>query len=80
MLREGKDYVLVPKKVWEKLVQWYKGGPTLPRKMISQGVFNKMQFNVEVYPLCLKLIDSRDDSESTTQISKKASLQELYER
>ncbi|KAJ6714156.1 IQ DOMAIN-CONTAINING PROTEIN IQM6 [Salix viminalis] len=80
MLREGKDYVLVPKKVWEKLVQWYKGGPTLPRKMISQGVFNKMQFNVEVYPLRLKLIDSRDDSESTIQISKKASLQELYER
>lgn len=21
-LLEGKDYVLVPKKVWEKLVQW----------------------------------------------------------
>ncbi|KAJ6752357.1 hypothetical protein OIU85_002758 [Salix viminalis] len=80
MLLEGKDYVLVPKKVWEKLVQWYKGGPTLPRKMISQGVCNKMQFNVEVYPLRLKLIDSRDDSESTIQISKKASLQELYER
>ncbi|KAG5255304.1 ubiquitin carboxyl-terminal hydrolase family protein [Salix suchowensis] len=80
MLLEGKDYVLVPKKVWEKLVQWYKGGPTLPRKMISQGAFNKMQFNVEVYPLRLKLIDSRDDSESTIQISKKASLQELYER
>ena len=52
----------------------------MPRKMISQGVFNKMQFNVEVYPLRLKLIDSRDDSESTIQISKKASLQELYER
>ncbi|KAB5519861.1 hypothetical protein DKX38_024180 [Salix brachista] len=80
ILQEGKDYVLVPKKVWEKLVQWYKGGPTLPRKMISQGVFNKTQFNVEVYPLRLKLIDSRDDNESTIQISKKASLQELYER
>jgi len=49
----------------------YKGGPALPRKMISQGVFNKKQFNVEVYPLRLKLIDSRDDSESTIRISKK---------
>jgi hypothetical protein len=49
----------------------YKGGPVLPRKMISQGVFNKKQFNVEVYPLRLKLIDSRDDSESTIRISKK---------
>ncbi|KAJ6332613.1 hypothetical protein OIU77_008640 [Salix suchowensis] len=79
-LLEGRDYVLVPKKVWEKLVQWYKGGPALPRKMISQGVFNKKQFNVEVYPLRLKLIDSRDDSESTIRISKKAYLQELYEK
>ncbi|XP_057993953.1 ubiquitin carboxyl-terminal hydrolase 9 isoform X2 [Hevea brasiliensis] len=46
-LLEGRDYVLVPQKVWEKLVQWYRGGPALPRRMISQGVFNKKQFNVE---------------------------------
>lgn len=39
--------------------------------MISQGVFNKKQFNVEVYPLRLKLIDSRDDSEFTIRLSKK---------
>ncbi|KAG8658980.1 ubiquitin carboxyl-terminal hydrolase 9 isoform X2 [Manihot esculenta] len=79
-LLEGRDYVLVPQKVWEKLVQWYTGGPALPRKMISQGVFNKKQFNVEVYPLRLKLIDSRDDSEFTIRLSKKASLHELYGR
>ncbi|XP_021647323.2 ubiquitin carboxyl-terminal hydrolase 10 isoform X5 [Hevea brasiliensis] len=79
-LLEGRDYVLVPQKVWEKLVQWYRGGPALPRRMISQGVFNKKQFNVEVYPLCLKLIDSRDDIEFTIRLSKKASLHELYER
>ncbi|KAF2325762.1 hypothetical protein GH714_036668 [Hevea brasiliensis] len=79
-LLEGRDYVLVPQKVWEKLVQWYKGGPALPRKMISQGVFNKKQFNVEVYPLRLKLIDSRDAYEFTIRLSRKASLHELYER
>ncbi|EEF43462.1 ubiquitin carboxyl-terminal hydrolase 9 [Ricinus communis] len=79
-LLEGRDYVLVPQKVWDKLVQWYKGGPTLPRKMISQGVSNKKQFNVEVYPLCLKLVDSRDDSEFTIRLSKKASLHQLFER
>ncbi|KDP25220.1 hypothetical protein JCGZ_20376 [Jatropha curcas] len=79
-LLEGRDYVLVPQKVWEKLVQWYKGGPALPRKMISQGAFNKKQFNVEVFPLSLKVIDSRDDCEFTIRLSKKASLHELYER
>lgn len=49
----------------------YKGGPPLPRKMISQGVSNKKQFNVEVYPLLLKLVDSRDNSEIKLRISKK---------
>ncbi|CAI0408919.1 unnamed protein product [Linum tenue] len=79
-LLEGKDYVLVSEKVWAKLVQWYKGGPALPRKVISQGVFNKKQLNVEVYPLRLKLIDSRDDSMYTIRFSKKASSHELYEK
>lgn len=79
-LLEGRDYVLVPHKVWDKLSLWYKGGPALPRKMISQGISKKKQFNVEVYPLRLKLIDSRDNSEVIIRLSKKASLRELYER
>ncbi|XP_065858457.1 ubiquitin carboxyl-terminal hydrolase 9-like [Euphorbia lathyris] len=79
-LLEGRDYTLVPLKVWEKLVQWYKGGPTLPRKMIAQGVSDKKQFSVEVYPLHLKLIDSRDNNELTVTISRKASVHQLYEK
>lgn len=78
-LLEGRDYVLVPQEVWEKLFDWYKGGPGLPRKLISQGVQQK-SFSVEVYPLCLKLTDSRDNSQSVIKISKKASIFELYER
>ena len=35
---------------------WYKGGPTLPRKMNPQGITHK-KFMVEIYRLCLKLID-----------------------
>ncbi|KAK4262966.1 hypothetical protein QN277_028451 [Acacia crassicarpa] len=77
-LIEGLDYVLVPHKVWEKLFEWYKGGPALPRKLISQGVEHK-QYNVEVYPLCLKVTDSRDNSMSIVKISKKATIRELYE-
>ncbi|KAH1075257.1 hypothetical protein J1N35_027585 [Gossypium stocksii] len=79
MLMEGQDYVLVPQGVWEKLRGWYKGGPELPRKMILQGVYHK-KFDVEVYPLCLKLIDSRDESQSTIWLSRKASLTELFQK
>ncbi|KAL2458342.1 Ubiquitin carboxyl-terminal hydrolase 10 [Forsythia ovata] len=78
-LEEGRDYLLVPQEVWEKLLEWYKGGPALPRKMISQGEQQK-QFSVEVFPLCLRLIDFRDQSEVIIRSSKKASLLDLYER
>ncbi|XP_062114479.1 putative ubiquitin carboxyl-terminal hydrolase 11 [Humulus lupulus] len=81
MLEEGRDYVLVSQQVWERLLSWYKGGPALPRKLISQGTFHK-NFLVEVYPLCLKLIDSMDQNQSVSvlRLSKKASTRELYER
>ncbi|OVA20111.1 Ubiquitin carboxyl-terminal hydrolases family 2 [Macleaya cordata] len=78
-LEEGRDYVLVPQEVWKKLHDWYKGGPALPRKLISQGVVHK-NFSVEVYPLTLQLIDSRDDKNFVIRISKKASIRELYNR
>ncbi|PWA90113.1 peptidase C19, ubiquitin carboxyl-terminal hydrolase [Artemisia annua] len=77
-LLEGSDYVLVPQGVWDKLHGWYKGGPALPRKMISLG--EQGQMSVEVYPLALKLVDSRDKSETLIHISKKASLRNLYEQ
>ncbi|XWS50184.1 hypothetical protein CRYUN_Cryun12cG0067200 [Craigia yunnanensis] len=79
MLMEGQDYVLVPEGVWEKLHEWYKGGPALPRKMILQGVHHR-KFDVEVYPLCLKLIDSRDESQSVIWLSRMASVTELFRR
>lgn len=47
----------------------YKGGPVLPRKMISAG--DSKQFSVEVFPLCLYLVDLRDKSETVIQLSKK---------
>ncbi|XP_019428321.1 PREDICTED: ubiquitin carboxyl-terminal hydrolase 9-like isoform X2 [Lupinus angustifolius] len=77
-LEEGTDYVLVPQEVWERLLEWYKGGPALPRKLISQGVGQK-QYSVEVYPLTLNVTDARDDSKSIVKLSKKATLSELYE-
>lgn len=79
MLEEERDYVLVPQQVWGKLFDWYKGGPALPRKMILQGYHNKSH-SVEVYLLCLKLIDSRDNSQSIIRMSRKASTHDLYEK
>ncbi|KAD3641397.1 hypothetical protein E3N88_30621 [Mikania micrantha] len=77
-LNERSDYVLVPQVIWEKLHGWYKGGPALPRQMISVGIQKTLV--VEVFPLALKLIDSRDKSEIIIHISKKASLRKLYEQ
>ncbi|KAJ0971167.1 hypothetical protein J5N97_019126 [Dioscorea zingiberensis] len=76
-LLEGEDYDLVPLEVWKKLVEWYRGGPEIPRKLLSEGFYSK-NFSVEVYPLCLCLIDARDNSERTIRISRKASVGELY--
>ncbi|KAL1213003.1 putative ubiquitin carboxyl-terminal hydrolase 11 [Cardamine amara subsp. amara] len=78
MLVEGVDYALVPQEVWRKLVEWYKGGPPIPRKLISQGFYTK-SFSVEVYPLCLKLSDSRDGSSTILRLSKQDSVSKLYE-
>ncbi|XP_018492840.2 putative ubiquitin carboxyl-terminal hydrolase 11 [Raphanus sativus] len=78
MLEEGVDYVLVPEQVWKKLFEWYKGGPTIQRKLICQG-FQRESYCVEVYPLCLKLTDSRDGSSATVRLSKQASVGQLYE-
>lgn len=77
-LVENTHYVLVPQEVWERLLEWYKGGPALPRKLISQGV-GKKQYSIEVYPLCLKVTDARDNSVSIVKLSKKATMSELYE-
>ena len=41
--------------------------------MISQGITHK-KFMVEIYQLCLKLTDSRDNSQSVIRLSKKVLL------
>ncbi|KAF9587086.1 hypothetical protein IFM89_039694 [Coptis chinensis] len=78
-LDEGTDYVLLSQQVWKKLHDWYKGGPALPRKVISQGDL-KNTFAVEVYPLRLQLIDARDARQYLIRISKRASVGELYDQ
>ncbi|PKA60058.1 Ubiquitin carboxyl-terminal hydrolase 10 [Apostasia shenzhenica] len=76
-LQEQLDYLLVHQRVWKRLQEWYKGGPEIPRKVISEVI--PKSFTVEVYPLNLQLIDARDNSQRTIVISRKASVKELYD-
>ncbi|CAN6311507.1 unnamed protein product [Urochloa humidicola] len=78
-LIEGQDYTLVPQQVWRRLSEWYKGGPEISRKVIldSRSPGHK-NYIVDVYPLCVKLIDGRDNSERNIRISRKAKIHELY--
>ncbi|XP_078448386.1 ubiquitin carboxyl-terminal hydrolase 9-like [Wolffia australiana] len=82
-LREGLieqiDYILVPLDVWKKLKEWYGGGPTIVRKLISRGQNNR-ELSVEVYLLCLRIIHPKKTSPRTIYISKKARVNELYDR
>ncbi|VYS62217.1 unnamed protein product [Arabidopsis thaliana] len=79
LLVEGENYVLVPKQVWKKLVEWYSGGPPIERKLICQGFYTR-SYSVEVYPLCLMLTDGRDESRTVIRLGKQASIRELYEK
>ncbi|KAG2538644.1 hypothetical protein PVAP13_9NG354800 [Panicum virgatum] len=78
-LIDGKDYTLVPQQVWRKLFQWYKGGPEIPRKVIFDSPTHKA-YIVDVYPLCLKLIDGREYSEQNIRISRKIVIWDYYQR
>lgn len=54
-LKENYHYVLIPQEVWDALVIWYGGGPTIARFVVQVGdpelgnVFNR----VNVYPVRL---------------------------
>ncbi|GMF14639.1 unnamed protein product [Phytophthora lilii] len=51
-LKENYHYVLIPQEVWDVLVLWYEGGPTIARFVVQVGdpelgnAFNQVQ----VYP------------------------------
>jgi hypothetical protein len=72
-LVEGRDYILLPQQVWEKLHGWYGGGPTLPRKAINTG-FSQTDLAIEVYPLRLQLLLMSRGERTFIRISKKVCL------
>ena len=50
----GKDFELIPERLWKALVQWYGGGPysSLPRQVIRN---REGTIEFELYPLTLKI-------------------------
>ncbi|CAD6257147.1 unnamed protein product [Miscanthus lutarioriparius] len=78
-LVEGRDYILLPQQVWEKLHGWYGGGPTLPRKAINTG-FSQTDLAIEVYPLRLQLILMSRGERTFIRISKKDTVGQLHKR
>ncbi|KAH7683092.1 ubiquitin carboxyl-terminal hydrolase 4/11/15 protein [Dioscorea alata] len=78
-LVEGRDYILLPEEVWEKLYGWYGGGPMLPRKAISSGL-SQTDLAIEVYPLRLQLLLNPKGERAMVRISKKEKVRELHRK
>ncbi|XP_072955220.1 ubiquitin carboxyl-terminal hydrolase 5 [Typha angustifolia] len=78
-LVEGRDYILLPQEVWEKLHGWYGGGPTLPRKAINTGL-SQTDLAIEVYPLRLQLFLTPKGERAVVRISKKETIGELHKK
>ncbi|WOL11391.1 ubiquitin carboxyl-terminal hydrolase 5-like [Canna indica] len=78
-LVEGRDYILLPQQVWERLHGWYGGGPTLPRKAINTGL-SQSDLAIEVYPLRLQLLLTPKGERAIIRISKKETVSELHKK
>lgn len=81
-LIEEKDFVLVPSSIWKKLIEIYKGGPEIKRKVIEEG--EKKTKRIETYPLKIQIFKTTDGkidltSQTTIFISKTSSYVELQD-
>ena len=52
-LQRGKDYELIPERLWKALQQWYGGSLPLPRQVIRN---NLGEVELELNPLSIKLL------------------------
>lgn len=78
-LVEGRDYILLPQEVWDRLLGWYGGGPTLARYTINSGL-SQTDLAVEVYPLRLQLLLVPKVEHAIIRISKKETVRELHRK
>lgn len=80
-LVEHLDYELIPEDMWLRLVEWYGGGPAIPRKVICMGQDHQPQ--VELYPPLVLVVVAGESGQSLPQfsrrffISRQSSLEEV---
>lgn len=68
-LVEHLDFELIPEQMWLRLVEWYGGGPALPRKVICMGRDRHMQ--VELYPALVLVVVAGNDGKPVPQFSRR---------
>merc|ERR1712137_1385260 len=74
---EHSHFGIISKDEWNNLFQWYGGGPTIERKVISTGRYNKA---VEIRLLKLHFIKSSEPEKMVTkEFSKVATVKEVLE-
>eukprot|EP01130_Rhizamoeba_saxonica_P009576 TRINITY_DN3896_c0_g1_i1.p1 TRINITY_DN3896_c0_g1~~TRINITY_DN3896_c0_g1_i1.p1 ORF type:complete len:937 (-),score=208.84 TRINITY_DN3896_c0_g1_i1:51-2777(-) len=81
-LKRGKseryDYIIVSEPVWEKLIEWYGGGPAIVRKCVKSG---RNHLSVEVRLLNFNLVRSTNADELIPcQMSKTARTQDIMDK
>ena len=52
-LIRGKDFELIPERLWRALIQWYGGAPAVRRQVIRNG---QGLVELELHPLSIKLL------------------------
>lgn len=52
-IRVGQDFVTLSRELWETLVEWYGGGPPLPRPLVPS---TRGPLEVELVPLALRIM------------------------
>jgi ubiquitin carboxyl-terminal hydrolase 4/11/15 len=67
-LKENTDFIVIKKDVWEQLLAWYGGGPTIARKVIEE----KGRLVIDYYPLIFTVIPV--DKNGVTQFERKKNL------
>lgn len=68
-LVEHLDYELIPEEMWQRLVEWYGGGPAIPRKVICMGEDHQPQ--VELYPPLVLVVVAGESGQPLPQFSRR---------
>ena len=50
---QGRDFEIIPERLWKALFQWYGGAPSLPRQVIRN---KKSEIELELRPLSIKIL------------------------